>query len=87
MTVTNACCLYCNFLKLNLLYRSTGLVTTMPADKQMKSLLQASEVAYQNTFKHILLSVSGDGRILASGTDKLESRFLQHPGILDGRKI
>ena len=43
----------------------------MPADKQMKSLLQASEVAYQNTFKHILLSVSGDGKIHASGTDKL----------------
>ena len=43
----------------------------MPADKQMKSLLQASEAAYHNTSQHILLSVSADGRIHASGTNKL----------------
>jgi hypothetical protein len=46
-------------------------VTPIPTDKKMKSLLQASEAACQSTTQHILLSVSADGRVLASGTDKL----------------
>ena len=37
----------------------------------MKSLLQASEAACQNSTQHILLSVSAVVRIHASGTDKL----------------
>ena len=43
----------------------------MPTNKNMKKLLKASEAACHTGPQHVVLSVSAEGRVHASGTDNL----------------
>ena len=43
----------------------------MPTNKNMKKLLKASEAASHTDTQHLVLSVSAEGRVHASGTDNL----------------
>ena len=49
----------------------------MPTNKNMKNLLKASEAACHSDTQHLVLSVTADGQVHASGTDNLVTGIIE----------